>query len=345
MTKGRVIGLGIGILLIGAAFGIVLWQGMSQSTNNVAFAQAGATATPVASPTTAPSTAPQQQQQTQTIGDDFWTLLAGKLGVSADDLKKKALETRQEMIDAAVKDGRITQAQADALKQRITSNNIIAPIPLPRNTQGNPNNQNPNNPQMPGRGFGPFRGPGQGNGNGKQNPAPFGNGFGMMPGHGMFGGSLEQLEAVAQVLKLDGKALIEQMAQGKTLAEIAKAQNVDEAAVKQAIIDARTAQIDQLLKYGLISQVQAEQMKAQLTPDKIDLSRPLWFQFRNGQNAPKSSQQMPGFGMGQVFGDANLDMQMFGRTFHFGPDMMQPFNGMFGTDGAFDLPQDNIQTQ
>lgn len=346
MTKGRLIGLGIGIVLIAAAFGIVLWQGMSQSTNNVALAQGAATATPAASPTAAPSTAPQQQQQQQAIGDNFWTLLAGKLGVSADDLKKQALAARQEMIDQAVKDGRITQAQADAIKQRITSDNIIAPIQLPRSAQGTPNNQNPNNPQTPGRGFGPFNYPGRGFGNGgKQNPGPFGYGFGTMPGRGMLGGGLQDIEAVAQVLKLDAKALIEQLAQGKTLAEIAKAQNVDEAAVKKALIDARTARIDQLLAYGLISQVQADQMKAQLTPDKIDLSRPLWFQFRTQQNAPKSSQLMPGFGMGQVFGDPNGDIQLFGQTFHMGPDMMQPFDGLFGTDGNLNVPQDNIQTQ
>lgn len=337
MTKGRFIGLGIGILLIAAAFGIVLWQGMNQTTHNVAFAQAGATATPVAAPTQAPSTAPQQQ--TQTIGDTFWTLLAGKLGISADDLKKKALETRLEMLDQAVKDGRITQAQADALKQRITSNNIIAPIPLPRNAQGNPNN-----PQMPGRGFGPFNNPGKGNNNNKQNPAPFGKGFGMMPGRGMFGGGLQELEAVAKVLKLESKALIEQMAQGKSLAEIAKTQNVDEATVKKAIIDARTAQIDQLLALGLISQVQAEQMKARLTPDNIDLSRPLWFRFRMPQNAPGTSQLIPDFGMEQVFGDANLDIQMFGDAFEFAPDMTMPMDGLFGANGALILPGD-IQTQ
>lgn len=345
MTKGRVIGLGIGIVLIAATFSIVLWQAASQSTNNVAFAQGAATATPVAAPTNAPSTAPQQQ----TIGDTFWTLLAGKLGISADDLKKKALETRLEMIDAAVKDGRITQAQADALKQHITSNSIIAPIPLPRNAQDNPNNQNPNhqnpnNPHMPGHGFGPFNHPGNGNNHGKQNPAPFGKGFGMLPGRGMFGGGLQELEAVAKVLKLESKALIEQMAQGKSLAEIAKAQNVDEATVKKAILDARTAQIDQLLALGLISQVQAEQMKVRLTPDNIDLSRPLWFRFRMQQNAPGTSQLMPDFGMEQMFGDANLDMQMFGDAFEFAPDMTMPMDGLFGTDGALILPGD-IQTQ
>jgi hypothetical protein len=296
MTKGRVIGLAIGILLIFAAFGIVLWQGMSTTATGVAFAQTAAT--PTAAPTPAPSTAPQQQPQA--IGDTFWTMLAAKLGVSADDLKSKAVATRQEMIDQAVKDGRITQDQANAIKQRITSNNIIAPIPLPRSAQVNPN--------VPGRGFGPFRNPNFG--------PNFQFGFPGMFGRGVFGGGLQELQAVAQALKLEPQALLDQLAQGKTLADVAKAQGVDEATVKQAIIDARNAQIDQLLSYGLISQVQADAMKAQLTPDKIDLTRPFWFPYRAQPNAPKSSQRMPGFGMGQ-----------------------------FGGNGLITIPQNNIQTQ
>ncbi|MCG3141861.1 MAG: hypothetical protein HDKAJFGB_03195 [Anaerolineae bacterium] len=256
------------------------------------------------------------------MGDDFWGLLAAKLGVSVEDLKAKALETRQGMIDAAVKDGRLTQEQADAIKKRITSNNIIAPIPLTRGAWGKGNKQNPNNGQMPGRGSGPFNHPG----NGKR--------FGMMQGRGMMGG-LEQVEAVAKALKMDAKALIEQMAQGKTLADIAKAQNVDEATVKQAIIDARIAQIDQALAYGLISQVRADQLKAQLTPDKIDLTRPLWFQSRNRQNAPKSSQLMPGFDPSQEFGD----------VFTFSPDMMHAFGETFGMDNQPDLSPYDVQTQ
>lgn len=334
MTKGRVIGLGLGVLLIVAAFGIVLWQAANMPSTSTAFAQTAATATPA--PTTAPSTAPQTQTQ-QTIGDTFWAALAAKLGVSADDLKAKAVETRKEMIDQAVKDGRITQAQADAIKQGITSNNIIAPIPLPRTAQGNV-------PNPPGRGFGPFHNPGQGN---KQNPAPnFGHVFpGMLFGRGTFGADFQVLEAVAKALKLDGKALITQMAQGKTLAEIAKAQGVDEATIKQAIIDARKAQIDQLLAYGLISQVQADQLKAQLAPENIDLTRPFWFQFRT-KDAPGTSQLAPAFGWGQAFGDPNLDVQVFGETFGLAPEDMQLFGEMFGTpdDGVL-IPQGDIQTQ
>jgi hypothetical protein len=325
MTKARMLGLGFGIVLILAAFAIVVWQGVHVTGNNVAFAQAGATATPSASPTTAPSTSPstapsqQPSAQQQAIGDTFWSILAGKLGVNADDLKSKALDARKEMLDQAVKDGRITQAQADALKGKLTSNNLIAPIPLPRNGQGNGQPQNPQGQPRRGPFFG-FRGNG--------NPGPFfGNRFPGGFGFGSLGGAgLQDLQAVAKSLNLDPKALITQLSQGKTLADVAKAQNVDQAVVKQAIIDARKANIDQLLSYGLISEAQANQLKAQLTPDKIDLTRPLfWFRGVSGQQ----SELAPGFEMGEVFGG--------------------PF-GAFGMDGSGSdqnqiVPPANIQTQ
>src|SRR5580765_3729385 len=100
--KARIIGIGFGVLLIVAAFALVLWQGSSLS--GVALAQGSATATPSASATTmplinstavpsttVPSTLPMQPaQQQQTIGDNFWAILAGKLNVSPDTLKQQA---------------------------------------------------------------------------------------------------------------------------------------------------------------------------------------------------------------------------------------------------------------
>lgn len=292
MTKARAIGLGFGLILIVAAFGIVLWQTANMPVTNTAFAQGGATATPgaasqtpSAAATTTPAAQPQQQQQQQ-IGDTFWTLLAGKLNVNADDLKAKAVEARKEMIDQAVKDGRVTQEQADAIKQRIDANNIIAPISLGRGVgpQNTLPNTNPPNNTLPRRGpFGWF-------GNGNQGPFPMNPIPGGLFGRGFLGSSLQELESVATALKLEPKALIEQLSQGKSLADIAKAQGVDEATVKQAIIAYRTAQIDQQLALGLISEVQANQLKAQLTPDNIDLSRGFRFQFRTAP-APTPTQQ------------------------------------------------------
>lgn len=316
MSKARVFGLGFGVLLILAAFGVVLWQTSNMPLSNTAFAQ-GATATPTAAATTAPGATPappqQPQQQQAPIGDSFWGLLAAKLGVTVDTLKTQAVEVRKQMIDQAVTDGRVTQEQADAIKGRITSDNIIAPISLGRGTRsGVPGNQLPDKQQdgQHGQERGPFGGFG----------FP-GRGFG---GGGAFGGAmlnagLDELNAIASALKLEPKALIEQLSQGKTLADIATAQSVDQAAVKQAIITTRTAQIDQLLSLGVISEVQASTLKARLTPENIDLTRGFHFNFQTqpqpGQQQ-QSSEIFPAFGDEESFGiasDANGFALPFGE--------------------------------
>lgn len=337
MSKYRIVGLGIGVLAILAAFGIVMWQTANMSTGNVAFAQsATATPTPAAGTTPTPDKQPQQQAQSE-IGDTFWALLADKLGVDVDDLKADAVEARKEMIDQAVTDGRATQEQADAIKENITANSLIAPIQLGRTGSrpgGNqPGGNPPNNQQKPGQG-GPFGGFGNGlPGRG------FGGGFGGMFGRGMMGGMLDTLNAVATTLKLEPQALVEQLSQGKSLAEIAEAQGVEESAVKQAIIDQLAAQIDEQLKLGLISEVQANQLKAKLTPDSIDLSRGFRFNFNLTVPGQDSSQLFPEMDWGQAFGNLPADGSMpFGDV----------FGSVFGTTpngGTFTIPPGSIQTQ
>lgn len=49
----------------------------------------------------------------------FISKLAGKLGVSEDELTTAIKDTRIEMLDEAVADGRLTQEQADRLKEKI----------------------------------------------------------------------------------------------------------------------------------------------------------------------------------------------------------------------------------
>lgn len=302
MSKARLVGLGFGVLMIIAAFGVVLWQTANLPTTGTALAQAGATATPSASgtttpPTTAPSTAPQQQTQTA-IGDAFWAALAAKLNVSVDTLKTSAVDARKAMIDKAVTDGRITQEQADAIKQRITADSIIAPISLGR-VAGRPGRgTGPQDNQQPGNGTKPFPNlPWFGN----RTPGGFGGGF---PGggfdHGCFGTNVEELTAIATALKLEPKALIEQLSAGKTLADIATAQSVDQNVVKQAIIDYRTKQIDERLALGLISEVQATQLKARLTLDSIDLTR--GYRLNMDTKPADGQQSLLPFGLDQVFG-------------------------------------------
>ncbi len=347
MSKARIFGLGFGVLLIVAAFGLVLWQAGTMPITSTAYAQGGSTATPTAAATPAAgATTSPTQQTTNAIGDTFWTLLADKLGVDADELKQQAVETRQEMVDQAVTDGRTTQEQADAIKENITANNIIAPIQL--NGPGRPGipPMQPNQPNSQGQ---PRRGPfgwfGQGNGNGG---FPGMGGFGGMFGRGMLGANLDVVTAVADALNMEPKALVEQFSQGQSLAEIAEAQGVDEATVKEAIITYFTGKIDEQLALGLISEVQANQLKSQLTPENIDLSRGLQFRFRLSPNDEDSSQLFPGMGFGHGFSLEPGNMQQLGQMFGLTPEQMQEFGQMFGQSGNvpwLNVDPSSIQTQ
>jgi hypothetical protein len=281
MTKTRWIGLSIGIVLILAAFGVMAWQSLAlTSVQNVALAQAAATATPTTSPQQ-PNAAPTVT--TSSIGSAFWTELASKLGVSADTLKADALQVRKDMLDQAVKDGRLTQAQADQLKQDLDADKLIAPIYIGGGSRGQfgpgfrgPGKGQPPAPGSPAPGSGQPPAPGSRGPNNAQPTTP--NVRGRGPGFGVGFGTAE-LEAVAKVLNLSSSDLVTQLRAGKTLADIAKAQNVDQAVVKQAIIDARKAEIDRELADGLITQAQADTLKARLTLDNIDLTRTPFFGF------------------------------------------------------------------
>ena len=62
---------------------------------------------------------------------------------------------------------------------------------------------------------------------------------------------------------------------GKTLADLAKQQQVDEIKVKTAIVNAEKAALDRAVKDGLVTQAAADKRKANLDPNKIDLTKKL----------------------------------------------------------------------
>jgi hypothetical protein len=192
---------------------------------------------PTATPTSpANGTQPDQGAKTDML-NAFWTALASKLGITVDNLKTGVVAAEKDVIEQAVTSGRLTRAQADQLEQRLSTNAPLVPFfGGPRGGAGGP-------------GYGP---------------------------HGAPIGGVNTLEAIATVLNMKPADLSAQLQSGKTLADIAAAQNVDQSKVKQAIVDSVKVQIQREVQDGLITQAQADQRLANLTPDNIDLTRGLW---------------------------------------------------------------------
>jgi polyhydroxyalkanoate synthesis regulator phasin len=65
----------------------------------------------------------------------FLEKLAGKLGIGEDELKTAIEETQSEMIDEAVADGRLTEEQAERLRERLGEGGFPFGSPLSRMTR------------------------------------------------------------------------------------------------------------------------------------------------------------------------------------------------------------------
>jgi hypothetical protein len=95
---------------------------------------------------------------------------------------------------------------------------------------------------------------------------PGGPGFG---GPGFGRGA--DLSAVAQVLGITTDQLKTDLEAGRSIADIAKAQNVDVAKVVQAIVDAANAKLDEAVQSGKLTQDQADKIKADETQRITDM--------------------------------------------------------------------------
>src|SRR4051794_36508769 len=135
--------------------------------------------------------------------------VAKRLNVTRDQLDAAVKGAAEARIDAAVAAGKLTKEQGDEAKKRLAAGDLPLPV-------------------GPGLGGGP-RGGGPGFGHG--GPGPFFGGFG--------------LDAAATYLGLSEDALRTQMQSGKTLADVAKAQNKDVAGLKAAMKAAITKDLDQ----------------------------------------------------------------------------------------------------
>jgi hypothetical protein len=142
---------------------------------------------------------------------------AKRLNVSPDALRSALGAAEAAQLDQAVKDGKLTQAQADAIKARR---------------------------QQSGRVLGGPGGP-----DGRHGFGPGGPGF----GHGARGGLLD---AAATALGLKPADLLTKLRAGKSVADVAKDQGRTVADVKTAVTDAVTKQLDADVQAGRITAAQ-----------------------------------------------------------------------------------------
>ena len=234
MGKFKKIGIGIAGVLVVAVIAAGVW--LVASPTGLSFAQA-------------PSPTAQPGQSTTGKGvynNLFWNSLATRLGVTLDKLKAAISGASGDTIDQAVKDGKLTQDQANQLKSDLQN----------RINQGN----------LPG--FGLF---GHGRGH---------HGFGF--GRGGFGFG-KDLSSFAKALNMNVTDLMTELQGGKTLAAVAQEKNVDLAQVKTSVLADMKANLDQAVTAGKLTQSQADQIYNQFSTNFDTLVNQNW-QMHGGWN-------------------------------------------------------------
>lgn len=149
---------------------------------------------------------------------------AGRLNVSPDALRSALEGAFGDQLDQAVEDGKLTQQQADRIKQQVREHGL--PLGGPDGRGGPPG-------PMGGHG-----GPG----------GPFGIG----------------LDAAADYLGLTRAELGRQLMSGKSLAQVAKAQGKDVDGLQQALLDAAKAQLDRAVSDGKLTADQRDEILRRL---------------------------------------------------------------------------------
>ena len=180
-------------------------------------AGAGVAATKLGSP----------QEESRAVLNDA----ANQLGVTPERLTSALKTALKNRVDAAVKAGRMTKAEGDALKARIDENAL--PLFGPGGRHGGPG------------------GPGHD------------RNFEFRHGH--------KLDAAAKYLGLTESALRTQLESGKTLAQVAKARDKSVDGLVDALLAESNTRIDQAVKDGKLTKAEADDFRAGLKARITDM--------------------------------------------------------------------------
>ena len=197
--------------------------------------------------------------------DAYLNDLATRLHVSRDQLDSALKGAFEDRLDAAVKAGKLTQAEADNIKKKVEQSGVV--------------------PGLGGPGPGPF--PGKG-------PGPGGPHFGFRFGFGIGAAAGD----VAKYLGLTQAQLRQQIASGKSLADVAKAQNKPLDGLKSEIQSTAKTQLDKAVAAKKITQEQENNLLDKLKANIDDLvnAKPGQFKrhmFRKGHFGPQSAPAPP----------------------------------------------------
>lgn len=194
----------------------------------------------------AASSGDDRQKTEQSILEDA----AKRLNVTPEALKSALGAAEDAQLDQQVKDGKLTQEQADAIKKaRSQSGTVLGGPGGPghghlRGGPGGPPNGKPG-------------GPGRGG---------FGLGFGGLRFHTDAGGALD---AAATALGLKRDDLLAKLKDGQSIADVAKDQGKSLDDVKAAITAAVTKELDARVKDGKLTAAQRDKVLSELK-DHLD---------------------------------------------------------------------------
>jgi hypothetical protein len=173
--------------------------------------------------------------QPDSRASSFLDSVAEHLGISSQELEDATKAAAIDQVDQALADGRITEEQAEALKERIESGDVEGLF----------------GPGLFGPGLFELRqgGPGEDSpGRGEHHFFPFGG----------------KLSGAAEFLGLSEAELREQLSEGKSLAEIAEAAGKSLEGLKEAILGTARAALDEAVERDLLTQEQADSIYERL---------------------------------------------------------------------------------
>ena len=164
--------------------------------------------------------------QDDSKASSFFDSVAKHLGISSEELEDATRAAAIDQVDAAVEDGRITEEQAEELKSRIESGEL-----------------------PPFFGAGPFFGGPRGDGEHE---------FGFGPGFGFHFG--DKLSAAIEYLGVTEDELREALRNGRSLADVAKAEGKSVDGLKEALLaDVRT-RLDEAVAEEKLTREQADRI-------------------------------------------------------------------------------------